>query len=508
MNIDPEDIGKIYQAQHGEVTRHTDMNGNRFSDTSRRRILQGTGAGLAAMMAGCLGGGGNGNGNGGGGGGDPTELPDVFMLTDYNNEPWQAQWGDLETAFEDETDIGLKVEYSGMSGQQENRLATLIQSGNPPDINTSTFDQVADVWSTDGLVTTTEVVEAAESANGEMLATPYTDGDTIWQVPHGYYTSTFLYRSDVYEELGLSEPTSFQGIMDNARAIDNSNMDIRGYGLAGAKVGKSQDEFQIHLSRMGVSPYGLRWVDPDARNELEVWWPEEEVTTLLEYFNELSQYSPDPTSLGWSSSISNWLGGQFAQQYHLNAWPVGIAAASSSGDDGLATVAENSNIAPMPYWEEGGISKDESWAYSPTVDGHHIFSGGDNTPGARRWMEYLYGESTERTASLYGAEPTRFLPIYEDILGSDTFQNISLFQDWPRLLEQLEFTQETIIGDHYGNVPESDLNDPVAVYVLRQWFYGEMINRVVTGTSTVQEAYEWGRQQLETRLEEGRNRFR
>jgi len=48
----------------------------------------------------------------------------------------------------------------------------------------------------------------------------------------------------------------------------------------------------------------------------------------------------------------------------------------------------------------------------------------------------------------------------------------------------------------------------VALYVTRQWFYGEMVNRVITGTDSVQEAYEWGRERLETRLEEGRNRFR
>jgi multiple sugar transport system substrate-binding protein len=482
------------------------MTRKQLSDTSRRRVLQGTGAGLAAMMAGCLGGGGgNGDNGGNGGGGDPTELPDVFMLTDYNNEPWQAQWDDLSSAFTDESDIGVRVEYSGMSGQQENRLATLIQSGNPPDINTSTFDQVADVWSTDGLATTNEVVESAESVNGELTASPLTvDGD-IWQVPHGYYSGTFLYREDVYEELGLSEPTSFQGVMDNARAIDNSNMDVRGYGLAGAKVGKSQDEFQSYLGRMGVSTIGLRWVDPDARNELEIWWPEDEITTLLQFFNDLSEYSPDPTSLGWSSSISNWLGGQFAQQYHLNNWPAGIAAASD-----IPQIAYNTGVAPLPYWEEGGIDRTQSWAYEPTPDGHHIFAGGDNTPGAREWLGYVYGDSLERTASIYSAEPTRFVPIYEDILGSDTFEGLDFWSQGEnqKLLEQLQWCQNTNVADHYGNVPESDLSDPVALYVTRQWFYGEMINRVVTGTSSVQEAYDWGRQQLETRLEEGRNRFR
>jgi len=455
------------------------------------------------MMAGCLGGGGNGGDNGGGG--DPADMPDVFMLTDYNNEPWQAQWDNLSSSFTEETDIGMNIEYSGMSGDQENRLATLIQSGNPPDINTSTFDQVADVWSTDGLTTTNEVVEAAESVNGDLIASPLTQGEDIWQVPHGYYTSTFNYREDVYEELGLSVPTSFQGLIDNARAIDNSNIDIRGYGLAGQKTGKSQDEFQSYLGQMGVSTIGLRWKDPDARNELEIWWPEDKITTLLEFFNQLSEYSPDPTSLGWSSSISNYLGGQFAQQYHLNHWPAGVAAASD-----IPEIAYNTKTKFCPYWEEGGISKGDSWLYEPTPDGHHIFAGGDNTPGARQWMEYCYGESLERSAGMYQQEPTRFLPIYADILESDTFQGFEFWQQDQnqQLLDELVEIQNVQFGEHYGQVPESNVNDPVFLYVQRQWFHGEMVNRVVTGSDSVQEAYEWGRDRLMTRLEEGRNRFR
>jgi hypothetical protein len=35
-----------------------------------------------------------------------------------------------------------------------------------------------------------------------------------------------------------------------------------------------------------------------------------------------------------------------------------------------------------------------------------------------------------------------------------------------------------------------------------------MVNRVVTGSDSIQEAYEWGLGRLETRVEEGRSRFR
>lgn len=471
---------------------------------TRREWLALVGAGSAAGLAGCTG--------GGGGGGtatptptpDPTQMPPVHILTDYNNEAWQARWeDDLLPTFTEETGIQTNIEYSGMSGQQENRLATLVQAGDPPDINTSTFDQVADLWAADSLETVTDVVEQVESVAGEAMAAPFTQNGDTWEVTHGIYTGTFHYRQDVYDQLGLEVPETFQELLENARIIDESDMDVRGYGLAGRKVGKSQDEFQTYLAHMGVSPIGLRWADPDAREELEIHFPEEEVVALLEFFQDLSQYSPDPTGLGWASSIQNYIGGQFAQQYHLNNWPVGIAGAA-----GVTPIAENTGVAPLPTWEEGGAGIDDIWLYEPTPDGHHVFSGGTNVPGAKELLTWLYGDSIERTAGMYAMEPTRFLPAYSDVLGSDAYQSFSHWEDWPSHLEQLEYVQNTIVADHYGNVPESDLStSAVSVYVTRQWFYGEMINLVVTDSMSPQEAYEWGLGRLETRVQEGRSRF-
>ncbi|MFC6941497.1 ABC transporter substrate-binding protein [Salinirubellus sp. GCM10025818] len=495
---------------------------------SRRRWLALTGAGSIAGLAGCVGGdgggggdggdGGNGDGGGGdggdGGGGstsdgggsgtpDPAELPPVHVLTDYNNEAWQTQWEDeLVPGFTDETGIEVEMEYSGMSGSQENRLATLIQSGDPPGMNTSTFDQVADLWASDQLAEVTEVVDQVQSVSGELISSPLTQDDKLWQVSHGYYTSVFHYRQDVYDELGLEVPDSIEGMIENARVIDESDLDIRGYGLAGQKTGKAQDEFHVFLNNMGTSAIGLRWKDGEVGGELEVHYPEEEVTQLLEYFQELAQYSPDPTGIGWSASLGDWAGGRFAQQYNLNMWPAGVAASAE-----VDQIAKNTGVAPLPRWKEGGIDKSNNWQYNPTPDGHHVFANSENPVGTKKFLQYVYGDEISRTAELYEAEPTRFLPNYEDVIGSDTYQNFDYWEDYPSHLEGLEYCQNTIVEDYYGNVPESNFTtSPVALYVERFFFPAEMINMVVTGSSP-QEAYEYGLGKLEQRFQEGMERF-
>jgi multiple sugar transport system substrate-binding protein len=492
---------------------------------SRRRWLALAGTGTVAGLAGCTGGGGgsgdggnggnDGGGDGGGGGGDggngdggggtpdPAELPPVHVLTDYNNEAWQAQWEEeLVPGFTEETGIEVRMEYSGLSGQQENRLATLIQSGDPPGMNTSTFDQVADLWASDQLVDVTDVVEQVESVSGELISSPLTRDGKLWQVSHGYYTSVFHYRQDVYDELGLEVPESIEGMIENARIIDESDLDVRGYGLAGKKVGKAQDELQTFLANMGTSGIGVRWVDGEVGGELEVHYPEEEVTQLLEYFQQLAEYSPDPTGIGWAESLGGWAGGRYAQQYNLNMWPAGVAASA-----GAETIAKNTGVAPIPRWKAGGISKDENWQYDPTPDGHHVFANSENPRGTQRFLEYVYGDEISRTAELYEAEPTRFLPNYADVLASDAYQGFDYWEEYPSHLEGLEFCQNTVVADYYGNVEEANFNtSPVALYVTRFFFPAEMINMVATGSSP-QEAYEYGLGKLEQRFEEGMERF-
>ncbi|MDS0478641.1 ABC transporter substrate-binding protein [Natrinema sp. 1APR25-10V2] len=466
---------------------------------NRRRVLTGAGAGLTAAMAGCIG--------GGGGGGDEN----IHFITDYYNSSWESLWGEMQSQFEDSTDHSLNIEEGGMSGTQEGRLAQLIQAGNPPDANTSTFDQVADIWATDQLSSVGDVVSSIEEVNGELnVGGAFLGGDDIFQVSHGVYVSDFVYRQDVYDELGLSEPQTFQDVLDNARAIDEAGgdySDMRGYGLAGMPTGKSQDEFQVLLASAGVSGLGVRWKDPEAKDELEMYWPEEEVTTVLQYMKDLAQYSPDPTSIGWAESLGGWLQGQYGQQYHLNAWPVGLAAAQAEAQDSdaLRGLAEASQVMAYPTWE--GIDKNENWLSAPAPDGYHVFSGGGNTQAAKDWFEWLYADSVEKTVQFYAADPGRFLPSYSDILGSDAFENQDLMQAHPHLLEKLQYVQDEIWGNHYGSVDAANTSSPVALYMQRQWFYGEMVNNVITDSMSVQEAYEWGQGKLEESLSEAKEQF-
>lgn len=475
--------------------------GNRPLD--RRRLLRASGAALAGALAGCPGQGGDESTPSPTG----TPAPPVFMLTDYADDSWVSLWRErLIPAFESATGIGVRSEFFPAS---RDRLRTLVDAGDWPDLNTSTFGRVCALGAHDEVEPLTDVVERARDLHGELVATPATDGSEYVQAPHGYRAATFLYRTDVYERLGLAVPTSFEEVLTNARAIDESGMDIRGYGLAGSPAGKAREAFQAYLARMGVPPTGLRWEDPSARSTVEIHFPRAEVEALLSFFGELAAYSVDPGEADWRESVRWWLDGGVAQQFHANNWAAGVAArlaTETDGDRDLADVAEATGVAPLPYWRAGGVTREQARVGEPALDAFHLFEPGGNAAGGRRWLEWLYADDPERTARLYAVEPTRYVPNYADLLAPETYRGADWFDAFPGVFDQLRYVQETIVGDHYGQRSGELVDSPVGLYVGRQPFYGEMVRRVATGTASVGEAYEFGRTRLEARLREAEER--
>ena len=491
-------------------------------------ILATTGA--AAGVAGCLSGSGNSdeNGSGGNNGGDgnnssgggntsggngsgdngstvesswenASELPPAHWLSDYNNDAWEQQWDSLTSSFTDETGIATNIEFVGGSGTGEQRLANLIQAGDAPDMITTTTESVIDLRSQDQLQPVNDVIDSITPVAGESVVNMEKDGDgNLYQVPHGYYVSTYLYREDIYEALDLSEPSSFDEVLENARIIDESDeFDARGFALPAAQNAPLADGiFRQFYANMGYAR--VRWKS-DAEEEVELWFPKEPAVELLNFFKELAQYSPDPSQVSFTSVLSNWGAGAYAQTNHLNLWPGGVAA----GID--PEIAKNTGATNVPLDE--GVSK----AKVPVTlqpDGHFILKPGANTPGSKRLLEWLYGRDIETTAGMYGQEPMRFLPSYSKILETDTFADFEIFQEFPGHLEKLQKI-ENIGNEFFGNnkANQRALHTGAGYYLRGVFFYGNMLNDVVVVGKDPETAYDETRAQMEERLEEGKSRF-
>lgn len=461
---------------------------------NRRKLLRLSGAGIATLAAGCT--------DGGGGGGDTpggtqtANKNQVHMLTDYNTEAWQQRWDEeLIPGFTEETGIPVNAEYIGFQGTGEQRLQSLIQSGSTPEMFYGALTQQGQLINQDIALQVNDVIEAFEEIHGELIAKQTLGfGDTHYLVPHGVYAGgTFNYRQDIYDQLSLDgPPTSWDELLTYAEAIDkDGSIEARGYGVPGQKTGKAGSEFNIQLRTNDA--YIFRWKN-ESEGVAEIWFPENEVVETLEYMNQLAQYSPDPTNMGWSNTISYWAGDRIGQVTMQNGWVAGVAAKS-----GADNIAKNTQVAKMPTSGGGDSEVDRGWLLA---DGTTVLDG-DNPGGAKQLLEYAYG-TTERAVGNHLIEPMRFIPFAESILESDQYQDSDIFQKYDGHLFDLKMKTYEEIFPTLGN--RELARTPATNYVNRFFTLSEMVNQVLTGSETPQSAYQWARGKLEEQLEEGQKK--
>lgn len=467
----------------------------RVNETRRRRVLQASGAGLAAMVAGCFGGG-NGNGNGGGGGDGGGE---VHVLTDYANKAWEKRWSQvIEPGFEEEfPEWDAKIEAIGASAKGEQRLATLLQSGNPPEIMFGSSAQWGDIVTGEYGSFIPDVVEYTSSQVGgyyDVVEPWLGPGDKFVQVPHGIYiVNDLMYRKDIYDELGLSVPKTWDELLSNTEAIDNSDFDIAGFSIAGTKTNKkSIRDFETLMYNAGPATM-LRWKS-DAKEEAEVHLPKEESLAALNMMQDLAEYSPDPSSQDWGTTIKYWNSERIAQTFMLNTWPVGSAYSAGNID-----IIDKTRVTIGPK-RTGDTETIIRGRASP--DGA-ITLKSDGLEGGKEFLKYLYGDPDRHAANLL-TEPFRFSAPAPGIRESDTWQNHDIFEasEGARKIEkQLHDEILPNLGDQSA-LPTT----PAAFYVSKNIPLNNMVNRVLVQGKDPEESWKQARETTIELLKEGKER--
>ncbi|MFB6171656.1 MAG: ABC transporter substrate-binding protein [Haloarculaceae archaeon] len=469
----------------------------------RRRFVQGAGTGLVAVTAGCFGGSDGGGGNGDDGGGTDSgngsdggyEVDQIHILMDYANEAWQDRWEKvLIPGFEDETGVSVNIEYVGFQGTSEQRLQTLMQSGDYPNSYQGSTSETADIISAGNAIPVTDVNQDLTETNGEFAWDPslITFGDEQWFVPHLTYTAgTVSYRTDVFDDLGLEPAETWDELLSNAEAIDaDSNTEARGYNVGGTKAGQASSEFRTYLRCAGGGLFRRR---SDSQEEVEVWFDEDRALETLEFMQQLAQYSPDPSQTTWTASLKYWAAGRVAQCWHLNAWTAGIA-----DNAGVSSIARNTDITPTPV--KADADPIDRGFTSP--DGATLLDT-DGAEATKDFFRYIYG-TIERTVENLLMEPMRSAPPYEGLIENETYRNADVHQKYDGHLYELNRKNVEEV------LPELSSPDrpatPATRFVLRFPILAEMVNRVLIVDDPPKAAYDEALSRLEDRLQEGKEK--
>ena len=220
-----------------------------MENPTKRRWVAGTIAGVAALsLAGCSAG-------GPGGSGDGSELS-IYIDSDPSSV---ALWDGLVAAYAEENpDVSIRVETHPSGSEGDNLIKTRLSTGDMNDMfwyNSGSLFQALNPDQTMVSLTDESWVDSLDDNFKTVVSTD----KGLYGVPVGAsFAGAMIYNKDVYADLGLQIPTTWDEFMKNNQAVSDAGLVpvVQSYG----------DTWTSQLFVLGDF-YNVAAADPDWATE-------------------------------------------------------------------------------------------------------------------------------------------------------------------------------------------------------------------------------------------------
>lgn len=273
-------------------------------------------------------------------------------------------------------------------------------SANPPDVvnwyaanrmtpyvDAGLFMDITDWWDAGDY-------EGLESVRGAM-----TIDDRQWGVPYTYYQWGIYYREDIFNELGLTEPATWEEELANCQAILESGrrcytIGTRFLWTAGGwfdYLNMRTNGFDFH---MALGRGEVEWTDPRVQETFANW------RTLI----DMGAFIDDHQTYSWQEALPFMVNGE-ATAYLMGNFAVDQLRNGGLTDDQL-------DFYQFPIITEGLPQGEDA----PT-DTFHVASGAENVDAARAFLAFV--TSPEVQGRINGPDGLGQLPINANASVSD-----------------------------------------------------------------------------------------
>jgi multiple sugar transport system substrate-binding protein len=316
---------------------------------------------------------------------------ELRIFSDMSNPGPRAVMEQLAAEF-DEMHPDLTVELDIVDREAWKTQIRNVLSANPPDVvnwyaanrmgpyvDAGLFMDITEWWDAGDF-------EGLESVRGAMEM----DG-SVWGVPYTYYQWGVYYREDIFEELGLTEPATWEEELANCQAILDSGRKCYTIGTkflwtAGGwfdylNMRTNGFDFHMELAR-GEVP----WTDDRVRQTFANW---RELIDMGAFIDDHQTYS-------WQEALPFMVNGE------ATAYLMGNFAVDQLRNAGLTD--EQLDFYQFPIITEGLPQGEDA----PT-DTFHVAAGASNVEAAREFLKYV--TSAEVQTRINGPEGLGQLPV-------------------------------------------------------------------------------------------------
>jgi multiple sugar transport system substrate-binding protein len=255
-----------------------------------------------------------------------------------------------------------------------------------PYVNAGLFMDISDMYS-NGDLTGLDAVKGAMTIDGKQ-----------WGVPYSYYQWGIYYREDIFNELGLTEPATFDEEMANCQKILDSGKKCYAIGTkflwtAGGwfdYLNMRTNGFDFHMQ---LAQGEVEWTDDRVRETFANW------RKLI----DMGAYIDDHQSYSWQEALTSMTNGD-AAAYLIGNFAVD-ALRGAGLDDSQIDFYQFPKIADVPMGED-----------APT-DTFHIPSGAKNVEAAKAFLQFV--TSAEVQTDINGGDKLNQLPVNSEATVAD-----------------------------------------------------------------------------------------
>ncbi|GAB5437117.1 ABC transporter substrate-binding protein [Falsiruegeria mediterranea] len=323
------------------------------------------------------------------------------IISDMSNPAPRAVMEGLAAGF-DEQHPGLTVELEVVDREAWKSQIRNALTANPPDVvnwyaanrmgpyvRAGLFEDISDMYASGDL-------PGLDSVKGAMTM----DGKQ-WGVPYTYYQWGIYYREDIFKELGLSEPTTFEEEMANCQKIIDSGRKC--YTIGSKFLWTAGGWFDYLNMRTNGFDFHMQL----ARGEVE--WTDDRVRETFANWRKLidmGAFIDDHQTYSWQEALPFMLKGE-AAAYLMGNFVVPHLREAGLGDDQI-------DFYQFPKIADVAMGED-----APT-DTFHIAANAQNKAAARAFLQYV--TSPDVQSKINAADALGQLPVNANAsVGDDEF---------------------------------------------------------------------------------------
>ena len=449
--------------------------------TPRRRFIKSAGAFGAVALAGCAGqnsdgstnaSGGDSTGTSTGSGGGSKSSQEVHFITEETTPAAKRFFNEATKQFTEETGIPVTVEYTGLGSSMGQRISTLVQTGNAPEVallggyNATTYVQ------SELLADVSQEVSAIEDEWSEYqdIHRLTIDGSD-YIVPLHMNVAAQSYRTDLFEQAGVSPAMSFEEERQMLPQLADSlpdGMSAANFAFNSALNGQASVEMRTEVN--DVSWIGHNGNDPWSGFEivLDKGNNRERTIQSLNHIKEIAQYSINP-----NLSVADW-----AQSYYTGKVAIGefggwrpLTGAYRQNQD-LANNSMGKRLAHGPSAEDP--------TYQTFLEGFSVMKSSGYPDAGRQFVEFMM-TGDRIFGMLLNLSPLHNIPALDAMFDDDRYRNAQFMEENDVPDELLDLTKNEIKPRGLPRFQLTETPCPYIGSVQSTFALGKMANDVING---------------------------